>query len=163
VISDPATPRDSLPAVSGLVLLSRANALVGRALGRALAPWGISWPQLLGLLILVEQAQPISATRLVEHLGLGRTAMTSVVDRLERGGWVERRASSSDRRVSHLVVTDAGRKILADTRPVVVAAAERAFAGFAAADLTAWYTSIERLNASLHNGSGDVDLDDMRG
>lgn len=89
--------------------------------------------------------------------------MTSVVDRLERGGWVERRASSNDRQVAHLAVTDAGRTILEDTRPVVVAAAERAFAGLAAAEIMVWCAGVERLNASLHNGAGDVGIDDARG
>src|SRR5262245_4614653 len=88
------------PAMEAAVLLSQASALLARAGGRALDPWDVTWPQALSLLVLARQSAPISATRLVEHLGLGRTAMTSVVDRLERNGWVERRPSPLDRRTA---------------------------------------------------------------
>ena len=132
---------DSVP-LNAAVLLSQASALLARSGGRALAPWGVTWPQALSLFVLAEQGQPISATRLVEHLGLGRTAMTSVVDRLERNGWVQRRPSPVDRRTADLVLTESGQALVEEIRPALKALTEAFFAGFRPREL-------ERLSADL--------------
>jgi DNA-binding MarR family transcriptional regulator len=55
----------------------------------------------------------------VEELGLGRTAMTAVVDRLERRGWVERKPHPKDRRVALLELTDSGRQVTAEMAETV--------------------------------------------
>lgn len=141
------------PAVEAAVMLTQANALLARALGRALAPWGISWPQALSLFVLAEQEGPISATRLVEHLGLGRTAMTSVVDRLERQGWVQRRPSTIDRRVADLILTEAGKKIVEDVRPVLRSTIESYLSGLSAKDLASWRSGLDRVMGAIRAGT----------
>ena len=145
------TAEDSAPgsvSLNAAVLLSQASALLARSGGRALAPWGVTWPQALSLFVLAEQGQPISATRLVEHLGLGRTAMTSVVDRLERNGWVERRPSPVDRRTADLVLTDAGRALVESIRPTLSELADRYFAGFRPRELERLSADLNRLRSS---------------
>ena len=131
------------------VLLSQASALLARAAGRALAPWDVTWPQALSLLVLAEQETPISATRLVNELGLGRTAMTSVVDRLERNGWVQRRPSPLDRRTADLVLTDAGRVLVQEVRPALHRLTESYFAGFRPRDLERLSADLMRLRGGL--------------
>ena len=137
--------RLSSPALDAAVQMTRANALLSRSIGRVLMRWGVSWPQALSLLVLAEQQQPISATRLVEKLGLGRTAMTSVVDRLERQGWVERRASPVDRRVADLVLTEAGLEVVSQILPEVERASAAYFSDFDAREVEAWRNGSERL------------------
>jgi DNA-binding MarR family transcriptional regulator len=136
------------PAMEAAVLLSQASALLARAGGRALDPWGVTWPQALSLLVLAGQSAPISATRLVEHLGLGRTAMTSVVDRLERNGWVERRPSPLDRRTADLILTDAGLSLVNTIRPVLDELAGAYFAAFRTRDLERFVADLSRLRSS---------------
>ncbi len=131
------------------VALSRADALMARTLGQALEPWGMTWPQALSLFVLEAQPGPISASRLVEQLGLGRTAMTSVVDRLERRGWVRRQPSRRDRRVTDLVLTDSGREIAGTVRPAVQAALDRRFAGLSPAVLDGCRAGLPALIAAL--------------
>jgi MarR family transcriptional regulator, transcriptional regulator for hemolysin len=135
-------------ALGAAVLLSQASALLARAGGRVLSPWNVTWPQALSLLVLADQGAPISATRLVEYLGLGRTAMTSVVDRLERNGWVERRPSPVDRRTADLVLTDAGRSLVENIRPVLRDLANAYFAGFRPRDLERFANDLNRLRSS---------------
>ena len=53
--------------------------------------------------------QPMATGTLAEQLGLDRSNVTSVVDRLEERGLVTREAHPGDRRVKLLVLTDAGR------------------------------------------------------
>jgi DNA-binding MarR family transcriptional regulator len=98
-------------AVDAARKLSSCVALLSRTVGRGLAQWEMTWPQAVSLLILRAHAEPMNATRLVEELGLGRTAMTAVVDRLERRGWVERRPHPKDRRVALLELTPSGRQV----------------------------------------------------
>ena len=135
-------------ALSAAVLLSQASALLARRGGRALSSWHVTWPQALSLFVLADQGVPISATRLVEHLGLGRTAMTSVVDRLERNGWVERRPSPIDRRTADLVLTDAGARLVAEIRPVLRDLAEQYFSGFRSRELERLTSDLNRLRSS---------------
>ena len=137
------------PALDAAVLLAQVSALLARAGGRALDPWQVTWPQALSLLVLAEQATPISATRLVERLGLGRTAMTSVVDRLERNGWVQRQPSPVDRRTADLVLTDAGRQLTERIRPVLRDLAEASFTDFRPRDLERFSADLNRLRTTL--------------
>lgn len=102
---------DEVDTMSTARALSACVALMSRAVGRALAQWNMTWPQAMSLLLLRAQHGPTNATQLVEQLGLGRTAMTAVVDRLERRGWVERRPHPRDRRVSLLELTETGRQV----------------------------------------------------
>ncbi len=135
-------------ALEAAVLLSQASALLARGGGRALTPWGATWPQALSLLVLADQDTPISATRLVEYLGLGRTAMTSVVDRLERNGWVQRRPSPVDRRTADLVLTGAGLALVETIRPVLRDLAAAAFASFKQRDLDRFAADLNRLRVT---------------
>jgi len=135
-------------ALDTAISLSQASALLARAGGRTLAGRGITWPQALSLLVLADQDAPISATRLVEHLGLGRTAMTSVVDRLERNGWVERRPSLLDRRTADLLLTEAGTGVVDQIRPIVLSLAGRYFAVFTPRDLDRFAADLTRLSTA---------------
>jgi len=59
----------------------------------------------LGCLDLIGRYGPISPSALAQRAGLHPATMTGVLDRLERGGWIERSRDSADRRavVVHVV------------------------------------------------------------
>jgi DNA-binding MarR family transcriptional regulator len=63
------------------------------------------------VLHLIEPGQPIQMGRLAEALSCDASNVTGLIDRLERRGLVERRASAHDRRVKVLQLTPAGRKV----------------------------------------------------
>ena len=145
-ISTPiAGPRFDSAALETAVMLTRLNALLARAFGRTLAPYGLSWPQAVSLLVLSEEDGTISATQLVERLGLGRTAMTSVVDRLERQGWVERRPSIRDRRIADLLLTEAGRDTARHIAALLRDAAASYFCVLPGQQLPMWQHGVELL------------------
>jgi DNA-binding MarR family transcriptional regulator len=70
------------------------------------ADYDLSFLQLRALWRL---EQPLPTGTLAEQLGLDRSNVTSVVDRLEERGLVTRQALADDRRVKLLVLTDTGR------------------------------------------------------
>jgi DNA-binding MarR family transcriptional regulator len=67
----------------------------------------------LGCLDLIGRYGPISPSALAQRAGLHPATMTGVLDRLERGGWIERSRDSADRRgVVVRVVRGRGAEIL---------------------------------------------------
>ena len=64
------------------------------------------------LLAFVEENGPLTQTRLAERLGLGRAATGSVIDSMEKRGWVERQPDPDDRRVWLVTITPAGKELV---------------------------------------------------
>jgi len=56
----------------------------------------------------------LSVTELARQVVISPSRVSRVVDELGRGGYVERRACSTDARVSYVAITEAGRDLLAD-------------------------------------------------
>ena len=65
-------------------------------------------PQQAWALKLLAVEPPLAMSELADGLGCDASNVTSIVDRLEARGFVERRASSQDRRVKALVLTPEG-------------------------------------------------------
>lgn len=80
------------------------------------SPWAdcpLTLPQLRALSLLACREQGLIGRELAAQLGVGPSAITPLVDRLVEHGFVTRREDPDDRRVTHLVATDAGLAILA--------------------------------------------------
>ncbi|MFN2606384.1 MAG: MarR family winged helix-turn-helix transcriptional regulator [Acidimicrobiales bacterium] len=74
------------------------------------AEFDLTFPQAMALR---ELDQPVPMRQLAERLCCDASNVTGIVDRLESRGLVERQVSATDRRVKHLVLTDAGRALRA--------------------------------------------------
>ena len=64
---------------------------------------------------------------LAEALVITRGGLTKLVDRLVKAGLLERTFCETDRRVSYATLMPAGRELLAEMRPVVIAELKVAF------------------------------------
>jgi MarR family transcriptional regulator, transcriptional regulator for hemolysin len=82
-----------------------------------LAPLGLTL-SLASLLAYVADFGPVSQTRAAEHLGQGRAATGSQVDRLEQLGYVERLPDPDDRRVWMVAITASGRALVDEVTEV---------------------------------------------
>lgn len=76
-------------------------------------------PGRFGVLILIEANPGLSQSALAAALGIERSTMVTVIDRLESRGWVERNSSKTDRRSYALALTTAGADLLARATPLV--------------------------------------------
>jgi MarR family transcriptional regulator, transcriptional regulator for hemolysin len=95
------------------LLLLDVSRLLTTSLDRQLTPFGITFAQLRVLSIAAKYpVAGISQTVLAEALGLGKAAVGSVVDRLERDGYVSRRRCAQDRRVKFVSLTVRGEALL---------------------------------------------------
>jgi DNA-binding MarR family transcriptional regulator len=127
----------------------RLNIAVANQLGLPLADI-----QCIGLLT----SGPAAPTRLAERLGLTTGAMTKVLDRLERGGYVHRSADPADRR--RIVVTASAEGLARVGRhyaPIGEAFA-RQFAGYTGAELR---TVLKFMRDSRE--VSEVEIDRIRG
>ncbi len=70
------------------------------------------------LIAYVAEFGATSQTHLADHLGIGRAAIGTVVDQLQRRGVVVRTPDPGDRRVWRVDVTDKGRALAADIAEV---------------------------------------------
>lgn len=77
----------------------------------------------LAVLDLLSQSGPLSPTMLADRTCMSPTTMASALKRLERDGWILRRRSESDGRVSFIELGDPSR-LAALTAPVVARLAE---------------------------------------
>jgi DNA-binding MarR family transcriptional regulator len=90
---------------------------------------------------------------LAEALVITRGGLTKLVDRLVKAGLMERTFCETDRRVSYATLLPAGRELLEEMRPVVVAELDVAFASkLGAAEADALRETLERVRASACGG-----------
>jgi DNA-binding MarR family transcriptional regulator len=88
---------------------------VGRELRREARALGAS-PEQVALLVSIKYAPGIGLRELAARERISPPAMTKHVDRLERDGFVERRASEEDRRRVGVTLTDEGQRLLRRVR-----------------------------------------------
>ena len=81
------------------------------AYDRRFAPLGLNLSQAT-ILAYLDEFGPTIQTRLASHLGHGRAATGTTIDRLERAGLVRRTHDPSDRRVWLVELTAAGRDLV---------------------------------------------------
>jgi DNA-binding MarR family transcriptional regulator len=91
-----------------LLLLDAARAVEARV-ERALADEGLSLAKLGALRHLALAEAPLTLTQLAERHCCGRSNVTSLIDRLEADGFVERIVDPNDRRTVRAALTETGR------------------------------------------------------
>ncbi len=78
----------------------------------------ITTPQMVCLSV-VSANKGITLSKLADSVSLCASTVTGIVDRLEARGLVRRRRASNDRRKITLVITAAGRQLIAATPPLL--------------------------------------------
>jgi MarR family 2-MHQ and catechol resistance regulon transcriptional repressor len=100
-------PQENLSGVHLWLILMKAHQALEKHALRSIEATGLCFSDFTALEALLHKgAMPINA--LGEKLSLTSGALTAVVDRLEKKGYVERRFDSADRRVRIIHLTSAG-------------------------------------------------------
>jgi DNA-binding MarR family transcriptional regulator len=90
--------------------LRRAQVALFQHFSRSIAPHDLT-PGQFGILCLIEANPGLSQMDLVHELGVDRSTIVAVIDRLAARGLVERRPSSTDRRRNVVALTADGRSL----------------------------------------------------
>jgi DNA-binding MarR family transcriptional regulator len=104
-------------AVRSLLALRTTAQRVENALGTWFLEAGLT-PQKFGVLIVLQaEATPISLSDLRRYLGTTQANVTGLVAGLERDGYIERKPSTEDRRVSYISLSRTGKRLVATLLP----------------------------------------------
>ncbi len=82
-----------------------------QAVDRRLKHLGVSQASWMTIAITATARSALSQSELADKLGVEGATMVAMIDRLVKAGFIMREASTTDRRVKHIVLTPAGLKI----------------------------------------------------
>lgn len=108
-------------------LFAHAYLLYARSVERALLPWGLSLPQFLTLFLLKNSSRPVTPTMLATYLAQMAQSVTSLVQRMEKRGLIERTRTETDRRSVTLRLRPEGEQVLDESWDVVLNTVTRFF------------------------------------
>lgn len=129
-------------------LMATANA-IRDAYDARLAPLGLTLST-ASLLSYIADFGPVNQTRAAEHLGQGRAATGTQVDKLESLGFVERRADPDDRRAWLVAITASGSELVGDVADVDREFRSELRDGISRADRQLLATLLVRLQHNIH-------------
>lgn len=98
--------------------LRKAQIAFFQSFDDAVAPHDIT-PGQFGVLILIRDNTGLSQSELGTAVGIDRSTMVAVIDRLENRGWVVRAPSQTDRRSYALELSAEGERLVSELIPKV--------------------------------------------
>lgn len=93
----------------------------GSAYGLSAAQWR--------LLVRVVKDEGVAQARLAELLEIEPISVSRLIDRMEQGGWIERRQDASDRRIRTIHPTDMSRKVFGEVKSLAGEVYDEGLAG----------------------------------
>ena len=126
--------------------IKRAMDLYSRKLRKTV---GLTAPQLL-LLQAIKNKADVSISTLSDEVSLSQATVTSIIDRLESRGLVQRKRSDVDKRVVHAMLTPDGERVLESAPTPLQEQFSTQFADLEDWEQTLIITALQRV-ASLMN------------
>ncbi|WP_340118335.1 MarR family transcriptional regulator [Pelagibius sp. 7325] len=145
------TAARSQDVLTALRRIIRATDLHSKQLARDV---GLTTPQAV-VLQAVRDLGEVTTGQLSRRVSLSQGTVTTILDRLEERGLVERYRSTADRRVVHGRLTRRGRNLLAKTPPLLHEKFTEAFSGLSAARQDRIITTLDEIAAMM--GAADLD------
>ena len=147
-----------------LDIFLRAHRTVGQRLSQTFAEAGAVPPSEARLLTVISRADGhrLRIDALSQELSMTKSAVSRIVDRLEREGFVERMTSSADRRAVYAVMTPEGRNALRHVTRVFRAAFKDVFlGGLSFQEMNLLTSLLERLDEA-NQAARDAAFDEVR-
>ncbi len=101
--------------------LARLTTLISDVFDRGVHRPGLSSTGRQALAVLDGAGEPLSPTEIAGRLLLTTASITSLLNTLERRGWVLRQADARDRRKQLISLTEEGQRLVDDILPQIVA------------------------------------------
>jgi len=136
-------PRESLG-----YLVADLHRLFGRVFDRRVAHLDLTRAQWRALKSLA-RAEGVTQVELADQLDMEPIAVGRVIDRLQKAGFVERRADPADRRVWRLYLLPHSAQVTGEVEAVAHALRKDAMAGISAADLATTLSVLDRVRENL--------------
>lgn len=134
----------------GGFLVSKVHRLSGRVFSRLLRERNVEINSAQGrVLFALWREDGVQIGELARRTALGKSALTSMLDRLEAQGYVERARDPRDRRAIRIVRTDKDRAMETAYRGVSDEMNAIYYAGFSAAEIERFEGALARILANL--------------
>jgi MarR family transcriptional regulator, organic hydroperoxide resistance regulator len=138
-----------VPAIGMGRLLREADMTFNRALREELARHDVTFSQYQHLWQLWKE-DGLPQFELSRRIGIETASSTSVIDQLERRGFITRRRDAADRRRIVVSLTPAGKKLEAPLDACAIAINRRARSLLSNREITALYDTMRKVIAGLH-------------
>jgi DNA-binding MarR family transcriptional regulator len=129
--------------------LMATSRLIRAAYDQRFAPLGLNL-SLASILSYVSDFGPVTQTQIAEHLGQGRAATGSSIDRLQTLGFLDRQPDGADRRVWQIHLTDAGVALIEQIGAIDVELRGELRAGITRTERQVLNQVLQRLQGNLH-------------
>ena len=116
----------------------------GSAYGLSAAQWR--------LLVRLVKEEGVAQVRLAELLEIEPISVSRLLDRMEEGGWIERRQDASDRRVRMIFPTDKSREAFAAVKSVAGEVYEVALGGLTTDERRILIKALNAIVTNLSDG-----------
>lgn len=104
------------------------------------------------LLVRLVKEEGVAQARLAELLEIEPISVSRLLDRMEDGGWIERRQDAEDRRVRMIFPTAKAREAFSHVKGMAGEVYEEALAGMSEAERVALMEGLETLVNNLSDG-----------
>jgi DNA-binding MarR family transcriptional regulator len=125
-------------------LLRKRFEAKGSAYGLSAAQWR--------LLVRLVKEEGVAQARLAELLEIEPISVSRLLDRMEEGGWIERRQDASDRRVRMIFPTDKSREAFAAIKSVAGEVYDLALAGLTESEKLTLVKGLNTIIGNLSDG-----------
>lgn len=93
--------------------------LLVKRIAQLLQPFDVTPASGLVLGMLADSETPLPPNVIADRLIITRATVTGLIDSLERRGYVRRQAHQTDRRMVLVEITDVGRRVAGEFRPLI--------------------------------------------
>lgn len=100
------------------ILLAETARTWRHKLDQRLKPLGLSQARWVIILVLNRYGDGITQTELAEHAGIEGPTLVGLLDRMAKDGWLERRASETDRRAKTVHLTGKSQEVSVQIKQV---------------------------------------------
>lgn len=132
------------------IQMVRTYTRLERRLEQMLDRHGVSLPQ-FDVLATLRAGEGITQQELAQHLLVTKGNVCALLDRMEVGGWVERRTDPDDRRANRLYLTRKGKEVLVAAFPEHQAFLKRAMTALRPAEVQSLYDLLDRLEEGIES------------
>ncbi len=129
-------------------LVRRRFEAKGSAHGLSAAQWR--------LMVRLVKEEGVAQARLAELLEIEPISVSRLLDRMEEGGWIERRQDAADRRVRMIFPTEKSRQAFAAIKSAAGDVYDTALAGLSADEQRALVTGLTTIISNLSEGDSAV-------
>lgn len=136
----------------GGLLINKINLLTGRSFNKLIKKYNldVNYPQGKILFILSKYGE-ISILNLCEELSLKKSTLTSMLDRLQSKGYINKRVSSTDKRITLVSITRKACEIVKVYEEIVFQLDLIYYDGFDKQEIKYFENCLEKIYSNLEN------------